>query len=215
MSIKLVIFDLDGTLIDSSIDIANAINYAVEPYGVPPLTVQEVISLVGEGISTLMEKIILKEGIEAGRDLLTGRFVSYYSSHLTDNTTPYPGVREVLAQLAAYRKAVISNKRESLSVKILEALGLSEYMEVIVGSDTVKERKPSPLPVRHVLSTLGISPDAAIIVGDSNYDVEAGKSAGIKTVAVTYGYRPLEFLQGADFIINSMPELNDVLRRLS
>ena len=93
MSIKLVIFDLDGTLIDSSIDIANAINYAVEPYGVPPLTVQEVISLVGEGISTLMEKIILKEGIEAGRDLLTGRFVSYYSSHLTDNTTPYPGVR--------------------------------------------------------------------------------------------------------------------------
>ena len=117
--------------------------------------------------------------------------------------------------MAAYRKAVISNKRESLSVKILEALGLSEYMEVIVGSDTVKERKPSPLPVRHVLFTLGTSPDAAIIVGDSNYDVEAGKSAGIKTVAVTYGYRPLEFLQGADFIINSMPELNDVLRRLS
>ncbi len=153
MSIKLVIFDLDGTLIDSSIDIANAINYAVEPYGVLPLTVQEVISLVGEGISTLMEKIILKEGIEAGRDLLTGRFVSFYSSHLTDNTTLYPGVREVLAQLAAYRKAVISNKRESLSVKIIETFGLSEYMDVIVGSDTVKERKPSPLPVRHVLST--------------------------------------------------------------
>jgi len=215
MSLKLVIFDLDGTLIDSSIDIANAINYAVEPYGVLPLTVQEVISLVGEGISSLMGKLIVKEGIEAGTDSLVQQFLNYYSSHLTDNTTVYPGVREMLAQLVAYRKAVISNKRESLSVKILEQLELSEYMDIIVGSETVKERKPSPLPVCYVLSMLGISRDAAIIVGDSNYDIEAGKAAGIKTVAVTYGYRPLELLQGADFIINSMPELTDVLRRLS
>jgi phosphoglycolate phosphatase len=215
MSLKLVIFDLDGTLIDSSIDIANAINYAVGPYRVPLLTVQEVISLVGEGISTLMGKLIVKEGIEAGTDSLVQQFLHYYSSHLTDNTTVYPGVREMLAQLGAYRKAVISNKRESLSVKILERLGLSEYMDIIVGSETVKERKPSPLPVYYVLSTLGISPDAAIMVGDSNYDVEAGKAAGIKTVAVTYGYRPLELLQGADFIINSMPELAGILKKLA
>ena len=215
MSLKLVIFDLDGTLIDSSIDIANAVNYAVGPYRVPLLTVQEVISLVGEGISRLMEKIILKEGIEADRDFLTERFVYYYSSHLTDSTTVYPGVREMLAQLGEYRKAVVSNKRESLSVKILKRLELSEYMDMIVGSETVKERKPSPLPVYYVLSTLGIAPDAAIIVGDSNYDIEAGKAAGIKTVAVTYGYRPLELLQGADFIINSMPELVGILEILN
>src|SRR5208282_913088 len=138
MSLKLIIFDLDGTLIDSSIDIANAINYAVEPYGVAPLTVQEVISLVGEGISRLMENIILKEGIGADRDSLTERFVKYYSAHLIDNTPVYPGVRETLSQLGAFRKAVISNKRESLSVKILEQLGLSEYMDAIVGSDTLK-----------------------------------------------------------------------------
>jgi phosphoglycolate phosphatase len=215
MSIKLVIFDLDGTLIDSSIDIANAINYAVGPYRVPQVTVQEVINLVGEGISSLMDKIILKEGIEADRDLLIERFLDYYSRHLVDNTMVYPGVRETLAQMGGCRMAVISNKRESLSVKILEQLGLSEYMSVIVGSDTAKERKPSPLPVRHVLSALGVSPEEAVIVGDSNYDIEAGKSAGIKTVAVTYGYRPLDLLQGADFIINSMPELRDVLKRLS
>src|SRR5208337_551211 len=106
-------------------------------------------------------------------DFLVRQFLSYYSSHLTDNTPVYPGVMEMLAQLVAYRKAVISNKRESLCVKILEQLGLSEYMDVIVGSDTVKERKPSPVPICHVLSTLDISPDAAIIVGDSNYDIEA------------------------------------------
>jgi len=214
MSLKLIIFDLDGTLIDSSVDIANAINYAVEPYSVRPLTVQEVISLVGEGISRLMEKIILKEGIQADKDFLTERFVYYYSAHLIGNTTVYPGVRETVTQLGAYRKAVISNKRESLSVKILEQLGLSEYMDMIVGSDTVRERKPSPLPVCHVLSVLGISPDAAIMVGDSNYDIEAGKAAGIKTVAVTYGYRPLELLQGADFIINSMDELVKILKKM-
>jgi len=215
MPVKLIIFDLDGTLIDSSIDIANAINYALGPYSVPMLTVQEVISLVGEGISSLIGKLIGKEGINADTDFLVGQFLNYYSAHLTDNTTIYPGVREMLDQLRGYNKAVISNKRESLSVKILEQLGLSGYMDIIVGSDTVKERKPSPLPVCHVLSALGILPDSAIIVGDSNYDIEAGKSAGIKTVAVTYGYRPLELLQAADFIINSMPELTDVLRRLS
>ncbi len=215
MSLKLIIFDLDGTLIDSSIDIANAVNYAVEPYGIAPLTVREVISLVGEGIATLMGKIILKEGIGADRDSMTERFVYYYSAHLIDNTPLYPGIRETLSQLGAFRKAVISNKRESLCVKILEQLGLSEFMDVIVGSETVKERKPSPLPVCHVLSVLGISPEEAIIVGDSNYDIEAGKAAGIKTVAVTYGYRPLEMLQGADFIINSMPELLGILEILN
>ncbi len=214
MSVKLVIFDLDGTLIDSSVDITDAINYAVEPYRVGPVTVQEAISLVGEGISRLMEKIIVKEGIEADRDFLIERFVFYYSAHLTDNTTVYPGVRETLSQLGAYRKAVVSNKRESLSIKTLEQLGLSEYMDIIVGSETVGERKPSPLPVCHVLSVLGISPEEAVIVGDSNYDIEAGQSAGIKAVAVTYGYKPLDLLQGADFIINSMPELIGILEKM-
>ena len=215
MSIRLIIFDLDGTLIDSSIDIANAINYAIEPYRLPPVTVKEVISLVGEGITKLMEKIIVKEGIDADRDSLTERFLRHYSSHLIDNTTVYPGVRQVFSQLGEYRKAVISNKRESLSIKILQQLGLSQYLDIIVGSDTTEERKPSPVPVLHVLTSLGIGRDEAVIVGDSDFDIQAGKSAGIKTVAVTYGYRPLEILQGADFIIDSMPELTDVLRRLS
>lgn len=214
MSLKLVIFDLDGTLIDSSIDITNAINYAIEPYGVPLVTVKEAISLLGEGISRLMDKVIEKEGIKADRDLMIDRFLDYYSTHLVDNTTVYPGVREMLAHLEAYRKAIISNKRESLSVKIVEKLGLAIHFDVIVGSDTTNDRKPSPMPVRHVLSRLGISPAEAVIVGDSSYDIEAGKSAGIKTIAVTYGYRPPESLQGADFIINRMAELAEILRRI-
>ncbi|MCL4536851.1 MAG: HAD-IA family hydrolase [Nitrospirae bacterium] len=213
MPIKLIIFDLDGTLIDSSIDIANAINYAIEPYGARPITVKETISLVGEGITRLIEKLIERESINADRNALTERFLEHYSAHLIDNTTIYPGVRETLQKLKDYKKAVISNKREALSTKILNDLGLLKYLDLVVGSDTTPERKPSPIPILHVLSKLNIRPEDAVIVGDSNFDIEAGKAAGIKTIAVTYGYRPLDLLKGADFIIDRMDELIDIFRR--
>ncbi|MDA8214219.1 MAG: HAD-IA family hydrolase [Nitrospiraceae bacterium] len=213
MPIKLIIFDLDGTLIDSSIDIANAINYAIEPYGARPITVKETISLVGEGITRLIEKLIERESINADRNALTERFLEHYSAHLIDNTTIYPGVRETLQKLKDYKKAVISNKREALSTKILNDLGLLKYLDLVVGSDTTPERKPSPVPILHVLSKLNIRPEDAVIVGDSNFDIEAGKAAGIKTIAVTYGYRPLDLLKGADFIIDRMDELIDIFRR--
>ncbi|WP_333653523.1 HAD family hydrolase [Dissulfurispira sp.] len=221
MPIKLIIFDLDGTLIDSSIDITNAINYAIEPYGVKPVTVQETIGLVGEGITRLMEKIIDRgqksedrsQTKEIDKDILVDRFLEHYSAHLVDKTTVYPGVRETLERLKDYKKAVISNKREALSTKILNDLGLLKYLDLVVGSDTTPERKPSPVPILHVLSKLNIRPEDAVIVGDSNFDIEAGKAAGIKTIAVTYGYRPLDLLKGADFIINRMDELIDILKR--
>ena len=213
MPIELVIFDLDGTLIDSSIDITNAINYAIEPYGVQPVTVQETISLVGEGITRLMEKVIEREGIKTDKNELTERFLEHYSAHLIDNTTVYSGVRDTFKKLNGYKKAVISNKREALSVRTLNDLGLLKYLDLVVGSDTTSGRKPSPVPLQYAMEKLGATPDQTVIVGDSNYDIEAGKAAGIKTVAVTYGYRPLELLRGADVIINRMDELTEVLRR--
>lgn len=215
MAVKLIIFDLDGTLVDASIDLANAINYAIEPYGAKPVSVQETISLVGEGITTLMEKLIRKEGINADRDALVKRFLEHYSVHLVDNTTVYPGVAETLSELKDYKKAVISNKREALSSEIVERLGLAQYLDLIAGSDTTSERKPSPVPILHVLSKLDVKPEEAVIVGDSNFDIEAGKAAGIKTIAVTYGYRPREILKDADFMIDRMEELTNILRRFS
>jgi phosphoglycolate phosphatase len=231
MPVKLIIFDLDGTLIDSSIDITNAINYAIEPYGVKPVTVQETISLVGEGISRLMEKMVkshesaplespfltgseVKSGINKYILILIERFLEHYSTHLVDNTTVYPGVKETLEQLNGYKKAVISNKREALSVKILDGLSLLKFFDLVVGSDTTPERKPSPIPILHGITKLNIKPEDAVIVGDSNFDIEAGKAAGIKTIAVTYGYRPIELLKDADFTINRMDELLDILRRI-
>lgn len=207
-------FDLDGTLVDSSVDITNALNYAIEPYGLEKLSVEKTISLVGEGLTRLVEKILGKDNAEIMPDVLE-RFLRYYSEHLTDFTLPYPGVRETLEKLSGYRKAVISNKRESLSRRLLEDLGLLKYFNIILGSDSVEERKPSPKPILHILAALSLRSNEAVMVGDSNYDIEAGRAAGVRTVAVSYGYRNSALLKAADCIIDSIGELIPKLREFN
>lgn len=211
--IKLIMFDLDGTLVDSSVDITNALNYATEPYGFEKLSVDKTISLVGEGLTRLVEKILGKDNAEIMSDVLE-RFLRHYSEHLTDFTRPYPGVSVTLQSISGYRKAVISNKREALSRRLLEELELSKYFDIILGSDSVGERKPSPKPILHILTALSLRSDEAVMVGDSNYDIDSGKAAGVRTVAVSYGYRNRSLLKGADFIIDSIGELIPKLREL-
>ncbi len=119
MTIKLILFDLDGTLVDTVKDISNALNYALRPYGSMNLSVEETKKLIGEGINRLIEKVLGNEGAQ-WRDAVIRRFLDYYSEHLTDNSTVYPYVRETLEKLIGYKKAVISNKREYLSRDLLE-----------------------------------------------------------------------------------------------
>lgn len=210
MPIKLIIFDLDGTLVDTSEDITNALNYAIKPYGIKGLKVTDTIKMVGEGITRLIEKV-LGEDKSHLKDDVVKRFLDYYEEHLTDYSTAYPEVKETLEKLEGYRKAVISNKRESLSRELLKRLGILGFFDMVVGSDTTAEKKPSPVPVLHVLSRLGTFPSQAVIVGDSNLDIEAGKKAGIKTVAVTYGYREKHQLVSADYMIDSLTGLINLL----
>ncbi len=207
--IRLVMFDLDGTLVDSSVDITNALNYATRPYGIRELTVDQTIGLVGEGITRLIEKIV-GEGNAIMPEVLD-RFIRHYSDHLVDFTVPYGGVRETLEQLHGYKKAVISNKRESLSRRLLEELGLISYFDLVLGSDSAEERKPSPKPLQMALAAFGLKPAAAAIVGDSNFDIEAGKAAGVLTIAVTYGYRSIDYLRAADYIISDIVEVVPLL----
>jgi len=214
MAIKLILFDLDGTLVDTVKDIRNALNYALSPYGTIHLSVEQTKQLIGEGISRLMEKCLGKEGVQ-WRDAAIKRFLDYYSRHLVNNSTVYPYVRETLEKLSGYKKAIISNKREDLSRNLLEKLDLLKHFELIIGSDTTPERKPSAAPVIHALAKFNIRPHEAVIVGDSNYDMEAGKKAGIKTIAVTYGYRERRYLLDADHIINSFNDLSPVLDIIS
>jgi phosphoglycolate phosphatase len=210
MKIKLIIFDLDGTLVNSSIDIMNALNYSIAPYGFEQLTLERTLSLVGEGVTRLIEKLVGPKSADL-HEVVLKRFLQYYSEHLTDYSVPYPGVRETLETLKNYRKAVLSNKREGLSRLLLEKLGLAGYFDIIWGSDSVPEKKPSPVPVLELLKKVSCKPAEAVIVGDSNYDIEAGRAAGVRTVAVSYGFRSAELLKDADFIIDSMNELTSKL----
>jgi len=210
MPIKLILFDLDGTLVDTRQDITTALNHALKQYGMQELTVQDTVKMVGEGITRLIEKILGDEKLHM-RDEIIKIFIEYYSEHLADYSREYPYVRETLEQLSGYKKAVISNKRESLSVELLKKLDLSKYFNLIAGSDTTPEKKPSPVPILHIMGKLETKPYESIIVGDSSYDIEAGKKAGIKTVAVTYGYRERKYLQDADYMIDSLKDLADLI----
>jgi phosphoglycolate phosphatase len=214
MAIKMIMFDLDGTLVDSSLDICNAINYAIEGSGMSPVSVQETIGLIGEGITRLFQELTVRQNISIPIDPLVVRFSEHYSEHLLDNTTLYPGVAETLAVLDCCNKAVITNKRERSSVRILEAFGVAKYFDLIVGSDTTPERKPSPVPIHFALSKFGIAPNEAVIVGDSSYDIDAGRAAGITTIAVTYGYRPVDELQKAHYMVDHITEAPGIIEKL-
>lgn len=213
MRFELVIFDLDGTLVDSSPDIRNAINHAIQPFGALPVSLQEAQALVGEGATRLMEKIVEIRALPVPASEILPGFLAYYEEHLLDETLVYPGVIEALEALGNIRKAVVTNKHRYLSFRTLEEFGLARYFDLVVGSDTTPEKKPSPVPIRYALDAFGIQPEHAVIVGDSTYDVEAGKNAGIATVAVTYGYRPAELLKDADALIDSMIDLPGILEK--
>jgi phosphoglycolate phosphatase len=206
MPLKLIIFDLDGTLVDTVKDITNALNFALKPYGQEVLSVQDTRKMVGEGITKLIEKVL---GDRKSRlsNIVSKRFLDYYTKHIIDYSSPYPRVRETLEKLNGYKKAVISNKREYLSRMLLDKLDLLKYFDLVVGSDTTSERKPSPVPVIYAITKLSAGSHESVMVGDSNYDIEAGKKAGLKTIAVTYGYKEREHLVNADQIIDSLQDL--------
>ncbi len=214
VAIGLIIFDLDGTLIDSIGDITHAVNHAFHPCGITTLLPGEVAGMIGEGAHRLIERIMEKYDLNEDRDYLVERYIRHYSAHLTDNTTLYPHAKKMLDELALYKKALLSNKTETLARRILDAFSLSPYFDMVVGPDTLPHRKPSPLPILHVLSALDMPPGKAIMVGDSEIDIMAGKASSIKTVAVTHGYGRQGFEAEADFVIHDLRRLPDVVKSI-
>jgi phosphoglycolate phosphatase len=211
MAIKLLIFDLDGTLVDSAVDIAAALNYAAAPYNTGAVGLDETIELVGEGVTKLIDKLITRRRINATVPQLLTRFLDYYAAHLLDATRPYPGAAETLAALPDCTKIVISNKVESFSRAILEGLGLMHHFASVQGGDTVAEKKPSPLPVLDALARFHTPATDALLIGDSIYDMTAGRAAHVRTVAALYGYGSPGFAEKADFRIGAIGELVQVV----
>ena len=206
----LVIFDLDGTLIDSSRDIAWSANMVLHSMGYDRLDMEVIKEAIGWGVKNLLEKLMPGETPEAIEEARL-KFLKFYGGHLVVETTIYPGVVEILEHLKSGNRkmAVVTNKPHALSVAILDALKIGPYFGAVLGGDSVVNKKPHPEPVEKVLSMTGVPASASLIVGDSPVDCEAGRGARVGTVGVTYGFRGRKELEGAgcDFIIDSILEL--------
>ena len=193
-SIRLVIFDLDGTLIDSRLDLINSVNAMLRHVNHPELPGEVVASYVGDGAPMLVRRAL---GDPEEENFFRGAleyFLSYYREHKLDHTVVYEGIPEALQRIqangVARKLAVLSNKPVNPSRAILEALGLAPFFVQVYGGNSFATKKPDPLGVRTLLEETGTSPESAMIVGDSSVDVLTGRNAGIATCGVTYGFAP-------------------------
>ena len=207
-------FDLDGTLIDSGDDLVQATIHSLHGLGIDPPPPEVIIGYVGGGARGLLQdsmgEAATPERLEAG----LAAFIDYYGAHLLDHTRPYPGVEEVLRHFFATRPlAVITNKPEAFSRTILEGLELAGYFREILGYDSVERKKPHPEGILQALHGWGVEPTRAVMVGDSDHDILAGKAAGTVTVAVAYGFKSEEELlsAGPDYLIHDIRELIELV----
>jgi len=217
--IKLIIFDLDGTLVNTLKDITIAVTHALnfkQGYG---LSTFEVSKMIGEGADVLIEKAIKKyPDAPKGRfdqSVCLNRYLEYYEEHMYDFTKLYPGVFRAIGPLLKYHKmAVISNKSVDFTRRILRHFYLWLPMEIVVGGDSLPEKKPSPMPCLYILKKLHIKPEEAILVGDTETDIKCGKATGVKTVAATYGYGKPGFQWEADYVIGDITELPKIVKEI-
>ena len=212
MTLALVLFDLDGTLVDSLQDLTDAVNHMLTGFGRQHLAPAQVRQLVGKGARNLVQRALATDSAEdINQGLAT--FTKYNANHIVDKSRLYPGARELLQQLATagIPMAVISNKNEALSRLILKALEVDGFFASIAGGDTFSEMKPSPLPLLRVMDELGGSPADTVMVGDSINDIQAGKRAEITTIGCCWGYGDLREIAGADFRAASCNELAGIL----
>lgn len=206
---KAVIFDLDGTLLNTLGDLASSVNFALRECGYPERTVDEVRSFIGNGVIMLMRRSVPKGTNEADEKACFEKFRAYYLEHMEDTTAPYDGVNELIEKLSArgIKTAVVSNKLDA-GVK-----GLCEKyfpgLTCAFGVNDESERKPAPANVFKALSKLGVKKDEALYVGDSEVDVQTAQNAGLEMVGVTWGYRSRETLvsSGANHIVEKPEEL--------
>ena len=211
--VRVLIFDLDGTLIDSKLDLALSMNATLEFMGRAPLPHETVYSFVGNGAPVLVRRS-LNEGAAAGEitdaDVNRGLayFLSYYRAHMLDNTVPYPGVREGLDLLASRSMAVLTNKPVKFSEAILAGLGLARYFRYVYGGNSFEKKKPDPMGVNVLLRDLDSRQEGAMMVGDSEVDVRTARNAGIWACGVTYGLGATGLRANSpDLLIDSLADL--------
>ena len=211
--IKLFIFDLDGTLVDSKKDIADGVNYTLRRLGLPALDDGVIYKFIGDGSWQLIERALgnsKKHDISNALEI----FRDYYSRHLTVTTKLYPGVKGILSHYGDRKKAVVTNKYESYSLKILADLEILPCFDLILGSDSLKKCKPDPLPLKFTMEKFKALPSETVMVGDSANDILAAKAAGVISCAVGYGLESRERIMSyePDFFIEKISGLKRIFK---
>jgi len=207
MGYNLIIFDLDGTLIDTRQDLTTAVNEMLDYYGLKLKSIDEVTSYVGDGIRKLVERCTGNQKIDIEEALKI--FNDSYSLHLCDNTKPYPGVDELLEKLKNRKKSILTNKPFRFTKTILDKLNLTHHFSFVVGGDTLNVKKPEPEGIKYILNKMNMNNKSTVMVGDGINDILTAKQAGIPSIYVSYGYSDITKLNGLnpDYIANDPLEI--------
>ncbi len=217
MQYQCLLFDLDGTLVDSRADLTNAVNLMLRDFGHRPLPDSRVINFIGEGARLLVERslrdvqeeLVTTDEVDRALDV----FRRHYRMHLLDQTHLYPEVEETLETLPPLPKAIVTNKPYDLTDALLEGIGLRKYFSIVLGGDSLAERKPSPMMLTEAARLANAEPSHCLMIGDSRIDIAAGKAAGMKTCGYIPGFRGRTELAeaGADYLIERFGELRFVV----
>lgn len=211
-SVRVLIFDLDGTLIDSKLDLANSINAMLQHMGRAQLSNEKIYSLVGNGAPVLVRRALGEGATDPEADQGLSFFLSYYRTHMLDNTVTYPGVREALKLLENHPMAVLTNKPVRFSQAIIDGLGLGRYFRFVYGGNSFEKKKPNPMGVEILLRELTATPGEAMMVGDSEVDVQTARNAGIWACGVSYGLGTEGLrVHPPDIMLDSLMELPSYL----
>jgi phosphoglycolate phosphatase len=218
MKFQCLLFDLDGTLIDSRADLILSINLMLAELECATLPDVQIITFVGEGIRLLVERALrASRAKEYEEELIEAALISFrrhYSEHLLDQTDLYPEVRETLEALQTLPMAVVTNKPYDFTIKILEGLQLTHFFQAVIGGDSLLERKPSALPLLEAAKLCGVAPERCLMIGDTKVDILAGQAAGMSTCGFTGGFRGEQELAAvnAEFLIGGVGELIQIVK---
>lgn len=216
MKYDLIIFDMDGTILNTLEDLKNSLNYVLQQAGYQTRTLEEVRTFVGNGIRKTIERALPSDIEEEKIDELFSLFMDYYAIHNTDNTKPYNGVIELLKELKhlGYKTAVVSNKQDS-AVKSLCKKFFTGLFDVEIGEKENIAKKPEPDEVNEVLKILNIDRTKSIYIGDSEVDIQTAQNSKMKSIIVDWGFRDRKFLyeHGAEVIVSNPSEILDIINK--
>jgi len=218
---KMVLIDVDGTLVDSVPDLAYCVDEMMDRLGMPRRGEAAVRNWVGNGVERLVERALANELDGYPDEALRARALPVFTELYAENTSKrsglYPGVEEGLAYLrsAGYRLGCVTNKAEQFTLPLLQDLGIRDYFEIVVSGDTLPKKKPDPLPLLHAAEQLGVTPAESLMIGDSISDVKAARAAGFQIICMSYGYNHDKNIRDydPDAVIDSMTEVRGLLEQ--